>query len=89
MAKRKRYTEDQIVSILKQATAGMKTEELCRKYGVSPNTFYKWRQKYSGMGVPDIKRLKGLEEENLKLKKKVAEQMLDIDTLKDLLSKNF
>lgn len=89
MARRKRYTEDQIVAILKQAAAGMKTEELCRKYGVSPNTFYNWRQKYSGMTVPDIKRLKALEDENLRLKKKVAELTLDIDTVKDLLSKNF
>lgn len=56
---------------------------------MSPNTFYKWRQKYSGMGVPDIRRLKTLEDENLRLKKKVAELTLDIDTVKELLSKNF
>lgn len=86
---RKRYTDEQVVEILKAAAAGMKTEEVCRKYGVSSNTFYVWRQKFAGMTVPDIKRLKALEDENLRLKKKVAELTLDIDTVKDLLSKNF
>ncbi len=86
---RKRYSEEQIVAILKEAAAGAKTEELCRKYGVHPNTFYIWRTKYSGMTVPDVKKLKTLEEENLKLKHMVAEQALEIRTIKELLSKNF
>lgn len=86
---RKRYTEEQIVNILKESAAGAKTEELCRKYAVSSNTFYNWRQKYAGMTVPDIKRLKALEEENLKLKKKVAELILENDAAKAILSKNW
>lgn len=86
---RKRYTEEQIVSILKEAVAGAKTEELCRKYGVSQNTFYAWRTKFAGMTVPDIKKLRSLEEENLKLKRKVGELTMDLDAAKDLLSKNW
>jgi putative transposase len=86
---RKRYTEEQIVAILKEAAAGAKTDDLCRKYGISRNTYYAWRTKFSGMEVPDIKRLRALEEENLKLKKKVAELTLDIDNVKELLTKNF
>lgn len=86
---RKRYTEEQIVSILKEAAAGAKTEELCRKYGVSQNTFYAWRTKFAGMTVPDIKKLRSLEEENLKLKRKVGELTMDLDAAKDLLSKNW
>jgi putative transposase len=86
---RKRYTEEQIVSILKEATAGAKTEDLCRKYGVSHNTFYAWRTKFAGMTVPDIKKLRSLEEENLKLKRKVGELTMDLDAAKDLLSKNW
>ena len=86
---RKRYTEEQIVAILKEGAAGAKTEDLCRKYGVSPNTFYAWRTKYSGMTVPDIKKMRTLEEENRRLKMKVAELTLDIDTVKELLTKNF
>lgn len=89
MANQKRYTDEQIVAILKEGAAGTKTTDLCRKYGISPNTFYLWRQKFSGMTVPDIKKLRALEDENARLKKKVAEQVLDIDTLKELLSKNF
>ena len=89
MAKHKRFTDERILSILKEAAAGATTGELCRKHGVSPATFYAWRAKFSGMAVPDIKRLKALEAENSKLKKKLAETILDIDTLKELLSKNF
>jgi putative transposase len=88
MARRK-YTEEQIVSILKEAAAGTKTDEICRKYGVSPNTFYQWRTKFAGMTVPDIKKMRSLEEENRRLKMKVAELTLDIDTVKELLTKNF
>ena len=86
---RKRYTEEQIVTILREAAAGVRTEEICRKYGVSPNTFYHWRNKYAGMTVPDIKRLKALEDENLRLKKKVAELILENDAAKVILSKNW
>lgn len=86
---RKRYTEEQIVSILKEAAAGAKTDELCRKYGVHPNTLYAWREKFAGMTVPDIKRLRSLEEENRKLKHMVADQALEIRAIKELLSKNW
>jgi len=86
---KKRYSEEQVVSILKEAAAGTKTLEICRKYGVSENTFYKWRAKYAGMTVPDIKKMRTLEEENRRLKMKVAELTLDIDTVKELLTKNF
>lgn len=86
---KKRYSEEQVVSILKEAAAGSKTLEICRKYGVSENTFYKWRAKYAGMTVPDIKKMRALEEENRRLKMKVAELTLDIDTVKELLTKNF
>lgn len=86
---RKRYTEEQVVAILRESAAGAKTDELCRKYGVSSGTFYQWRNKFAGMTVPDIKRLRALEDENLRLKKKVADLTLDIDTVKELLRKNF
>lgn len=86
---RKRYTEEQVVSILKEAAAGAKTDELCRKYGVSTTTFYHWRQKFAGMTVPDIKRLRALEEENRKLKHMVAEQALELRAAKEILSKNW
>ena len=86
---RKRYTEEQIVGILGEATAGAKTIDLCRKYGVSENTFYAWRSKFAGMTVPDIKKMRTIEDENRRLKMKVAELTLDIDTVKELLRKNF
>ena len=86
---RKRYTEEQIIAILGEGTAGAKTIDICRKYGVSENTFYKWRSKYAGMSVPDIKKMRTLEDENRRLKMKVAELTLDIDTVKVLLTKNF
>ena len=86
---RKKYTVEQIVRILKESAAGTKTNELCRKYGISPNTFYAWRTKFTGMTVPDIKKLRALEEENLKLKRKVGELTMDLDAAKDLLSKNW
>lgn len=86
---RKRYTEEQVVAILRESAAGAKTDELCRKYGVSTTTFYHWRQKFAGMTVPDIKRLRALEDENLKLKKKVAELILENDAAKVILSKNW
>ena len=87
--KRSRFSEEQIIGILKQHQAGLSAAELCRQHGISDATFYKWRSKYGGMEVADARRLKGLEEENRKLKKLLAEQMLDNATLKDLLAKNF
>ena len=87
--KRSRFSEEQIICILKEHQAGMSAAELCRKHGVSDATFYKWRSKYGGMEVSEAKRLKALEEENRKLKKLLAEQMLDVSTLKEMLGKNF
>ena len=75
--------------MLKEAEAGAKLPDLCRKYGMSDATYYKWKTKYSGMTTSDLKRLKGLEEENRRLKQIVAEQALDNRALKELLSKNF
>jgi len=87
--KRSRFSEEQIIGILKEHQAGMSAAELSRKHGVSDATFYKWRSKYGGMEVSEAKRLKALEEENKKLKKLLAEQMLDVATLKEMLGKNF
>ena len=87
--KRSRFSEEQIIRILKEHQAGRSAAELCRKHGISDATFYKWRSKYGGMEVSDAKRLKALEEENRKLKKLLAEQMLDNSTLKEMLGKNF
>jgi putative transposase len=85
--KRKRFTENQIFTILKEAEAGIAIADICRKYGISDATFYNWRSKYGGMALSDIKRLKELTEENQRLKKLVAEQALDIDALKSVLKK--
>lgn len=87
--KQKRYTEEQIVQVLKESEAGVATGELCRKYGVSDATIYNWKAKYSGITVSDLRRLKVLEEENRKLKTIVAEQVLDIRCLKSVIEKNF
>jgi len=87
--KRSRFSEEQIIGILKEHQAGLSAAEICRKYGISDATFYNWRNKYGGMDVPDAKRLKGLEDENRKLKKLLAESMLDVAALKELLGKNF
>ncbi len=87
--KRSRFSEEQIIGILKEHQAGMSATDLCRKYGLSDATFYKWRSKYGGMEVSDAKRLKALEDENRKLKKLLAEQMLDNSPLKEMLEKNF
>jgi putative transposase len=86
---RKRYTEEQIIAILKESEAGKKAPEICRDHGISPNTFYAWKAKYSGMTVSDVKKLKALEEENRKLKHIVADQALDIRALKEISSKNW
>jgi putative transposase len=87
--KRKRFTEEQIHEILKESEAGMATPEVCRKYGISKNTFYNWRSKYSGMELSDLKKMRQLEDENTKLKKLVAEQALDIQAMKAVLSKKW
>ena len=88
MANRK-YTEEQIVNILKEAQSGIKVEDICRRYNVSANTFYKWRQKYGGMEVCDVKRLKALEDENRRLKHIVADLTLDNQALKAINAKNW
>jgi len=87
--KRSRFTEEQIIGILKEHQAGLGAKELCRRHGVSDATFYKWRAKFGGMEVSDAKKLKALEAENAKLKKLLAEQMMDVSTLKEMLGKNF
>ncbi len=87
--KRSRFSEVQIIGILKEHEAGMRAPDLCRKHGISDATFYTWRRKYGGMEVADAKRLKVLETENAKLKKMLAEQMMDVATLKEMLGKNF
>ena len=86
---RKRYTEEQIIGVLNEAEAGAKTGELCRNRGMNEATFYKWRAKYAGLTVNELKRLRSLEEENRRLKQIVAQQALDNWALKELLSKNF
>jgi putative transposase len=86
---RKKYTEEQIIQVLKEGEAGTPVSDLCRKHGMSDATYYNWKSKYSGMTASDLKRLKALEEENRRLKQIVAEQALDNRALKELLSKNF
>jgi putative transposase len=86
---RKKYTEEQIIAVLKESEAGAKTGELCRKYGMSDATFYNWKAKYAGLSVSELKRLRTLEDENRRLKQIVAQQALDNWALKELLSKNF
>ena len=87
--KRSRFTEEQIVQILKEAEAGAKAKELVRKHGISEHTFYRWKAKYGGMGVSEARRLKSLEEENRRLKRAVAELTLDNQALKDVLGKRW
>jgi putative transposase len=86
---KKRYTEEQIIQVLKEHAAGVKVAELCRKHGISDATLYKWKAKYGGMEVSDAKKLKALESENAKLKRLVADLSLDKVVLQDLLSKNW
>ncbi len=86
--KRKRHTEEQIIASLKEHEAGVKTADLCRKHGVSEATFYNWMAKYGGLEVSEARRMKGLESENARLKKLLADAMLDNAALKDLLAKN-
>jgi putative transposase len=84
---RKRHTEEQIIAVLKDAQAGVSVSDLCRKHGISDATFYKWRTKYAGLEVSDVKKLRQLEDENRRLKQMVAEQALDIQALKAITAK--
>jgi putative transposase len=83
--KASRFSEEQIITVLREYEAGAKTAEVCRRHGISDATFYKWKAKYGGMEVSDAKRLKALEDENRRLKKLLAESMLDNAALKDIL----
>ena len=87
--KRSRFTEEQIIGILREHEVGAKTADLCRKHGLSEATFYNWKAKFGGMDVSEAKRLRALEEENRKLKKLLAEAMLDQAALKELLAKKW
>lgn len=86
---RKRYTEEQIIAVLKEAEAGMKTQEICRKHGISDATFYTWKHRYSGMEVSDVRKMRSLADENRRLKQIVADLTLDVQALKAINSKNF
>jgi len=87
--RRRRFTPEQIIKILKEAESVSSNKEICRQYGISEQTFYNWRNKYGGMTVSEVRRLKALEEENRQLKRLVADLSLDKQILKDLLGKNF
>jgi putative transposase len=86
--RKSRFSEEQIISILREQEQGRPTPEVCRAHGISANTFYRWKSKYGGMEVSDARRLKQLEDENSRLKRLLAEQILDNTMLKDLLGKN-
>ena len=85
----KRFKEEQIIAVLKEAEAGIGVADLCRKHGICDGTFYNWKAKYGGLTVSESRRIKSLEEENRQLKHLVAEQALEIHTLKAVVSKNF
>ena len=87
--KRSRFTEEQIIAILREQEAGAATAELCRRHGISQATFYNWKAKFGGMDVSEAKRLRSLEEQNARLKRLLADAMLDNVALKDLLSKKW
>jgi putative transposase len=87
--KGRRFTEEQIIGILREHESGAKTADVCRKHGISETTFYKWKAKYGGLEVSDAKRLKALEDENAKLKRLLADSMLDNAMLKEIAAKKF
>ena len=87
--KKKRYSEEQIIRAIKQHEAGAKVEDICSEMGISGGTFYNWRSKYAGLEVNEAKRLKELESENTKLKKLLAEKLLEVEAMKDVVSKRF
>jgi putative transposase len=87
--RKSRFSEQQIIAILKEHEAGLSTAEVCRRHGISQPTFYSWKSKFGGLEVSEAKRLKALEDENRKLKKLLAEQVMDNATLKEMLAKNF
>jgi putative transposase len=87
--KRSRFTEEQIIGVLREQEAGVATADVCRKHGISGATFYKWKSKFGGMDVSEARRLKVLEDENAKLKRLLAEAMLDNAMLKDIATKKF
>jgi putative transposase len=86
--KKSRFSEAQMIGVLREQEAGAPTEDVCRRHGISQQTFYRWKSKYGGMEVSDAQKLKALEDENRRLKKLLAESMLDVSALKDLLGKN-
>ena len=85
--KRKRFTEEQIITVLKEQESGVKVADICRRHSIGQSTFHKWKAKFGGMGVSEAKRLKALESENAQLKRLLAEAMLDNTVLKDIVSK--
>mgnify|MGYP005752911877 FL=1 len=87
--KKKRYSEEQIIRAIKQHEAGAKVEDICREMGISSGTFYNWRSKYVGLEVNEAKRLKELESENAKLKRLLAEKLLEVEAMKDVVSKKW
>jgi len=87
--RKSRFSEQQIIAVLKEHEAGMSTAEVCRRHGISQPTFYSWKSKFGGLDVSEAKRLKALEDENRKLKRLLAEQVMDNATLKEMLAKNF
>lgn len=86
---KERYSEEQIITAIKEHEAGAKVDDICRRLGISSGTFYNWRSKYAGLEVNEAKRLRELEQENNKLKRLLAEKLLEVDAMKDVLSKKW
>ena len=86
---KKRYSEEQIITAIKEHEAGAKVDDICRRLGISSGTFYNWRSKYAGLEVNEAKRLRELDQENNKLKRLLAEKLLEVDAMKDVLSKKW